>query len=178
MYIPQVASVVGRAELVSALFFFLAFLVYVGAASSSNVSVGWMKLAVSITLAACSMLAKEPGITVLGLCVVYDVLKHWTLVWGFGRHSNPMQNDSIKDNESTLSNCIKDSIQLAHLRKRIGRLIEYSNTYAEPVCIVIGVLIVSGVLLMWFRMSMNFGTDPIFKPEEMRAAFHEDRLVR
>ncbi len=48
----------------------------------------------------------------------------------------------------------------------------------QPICIVIGALIVSGVLLMWFRMSMNYGTDPIFKPEEMRAAFHEDRLVR
>lgn len=35
-----------------------------------------------------------------------------------------------------------------------------------------------GMLLMWFRMSMNFGSEPIFKPEEMRAAFHEDRVVR
>ena len=31
---------------------------------------------------------------------------------------------------------------------------------------------------MAFRLAMNYGTQPIFKPEELRAAFHHDQLVR
>lgn len=31
---------------------------------------------------------------------------------------------------------------------------------------------------MWFRIAMNQGGDPIFKPDEMRAAFHPNRTVR
>ena len=37
---------------------------------------------------------------------------------------------------------------------------------------------VSGGLLAWFRMSMNYDSQPIFKPYEMQAAFHPDRSVR
>jgi len=41
-----------------------------------------------------------------------------------------------------------------------------------------GVLLLSGALLAWLRMSMNYGSKPIFKTEEMRAAFHPDSFVQ
>ena len=41
-----------------------------------------------------------------------------------------------------------------------------------------GCLVLAGGMMMWFRITMNQGSDPIFKPEEMRAAFHSNRLVR
>ena len=41
-----------------------------------------------------------------------------------------------------------------------------------------GVLLLSGALLAWLRMSMNYGSKPIFKSEEMRAAFHPDSFVQ
>lgn len=40
------------------------------------------------------------------------------------------------------------------------------------------VLTVTGLLLLWFRISMNYGSDPIFKSEELKAAFHPNRSVR
>jgi len=40
------------------------------------------------------------------------------------------------------------------------------------------VLTVAGLLLLWFRISMNYGSDPIFKSEELKAAFHPNRSVR
>lgn len=40
---------------------------------------------------------------------------------------------------------------------------------------ILGVL---GYGLLWFRLSMNYDSEPIFKPEEMRAAFHPNRTVR
>ena len=36
----------------------------------------------------------------------------------------------------------------------------------------------TGVVIMWIRISLNAGGEPIFKKEEMRAAFHPDRSVR
>ena len=40
------------------------------------------------------------------------------------------------------------------------------------------VLMVSGLLLLWFHISMNYNSDPIFKSEELKAAFHPNRSVR
>lgn len=31
---------------------------------------------------------------------------------------------------------------------------------------------------MWFRLSMNYNSQPIFKEEELRAVFHPNRSVR
>ena len=42
----------------------------------------------------------------------------------------------------------------------------------------VGCLLVTGVSLVWFRMGMNYGSQPIFKPYEMLAAFHPERSVR
>lgn len=45
-------------------------------------------------------------------------------------------------------------------------------------CVEIGVLVISGVGLMWFRLSMNYNSQPIFKEDELRAVFHPNRSVR
>lgn len=41
-----------------------------------------------------------------------------------------------------------------------------------------GILVVCGLVLVCFRMSMNYGSQPVFKPYEMRAAYHPDIDVR
>ncbi|XP_036921692.1 protein O-mannosyl-transferase TMTC4 isoform X4 [Sturnira hondurensis] len=71
-----VAGVVGRADLLGALFFLLSFLGYCKAFRESNkegpYSTFWVLL--SILLGAMAMLCKEQGITVLGLNAVFDIL--------------------------------------------------------------------------------------------------------
>ncbi|XP_059129146.1 protein O-mannosyl-transferase TMTC4 isoform X2 [Peromyscus eremicus] len=72
-----VAGVVGRADLLCALFFLLSFLGYCQAFKESNKegthsSTFWVLL--SIFLGAMAMLCKEQGITVLGLNAVFDIL--------------------------------------------------------------------------------------------------------
>ncbi|XP_045042617.1 protein O-mannosyl-transferase TMTC4 isoform X3 [Desmodus rotundus] len=71
-----VAGVVGRADLLGALFFLLSFLGYCKAFRESNKegahSTFWVLL--SILLGAMAMLCKEQGITVLGLNAVFDIL--------------------------------------------------------------------------------------------------------
>ncbi|XP_035149349.1 protein O-mannosyl-transferase TMTC4 isoform X11 [Callithrix jacchus] len=72
-----VAGVVGRADLLCALFFLLSFLGYCKAFREStkegtHSSTFWVLL--SIFLGAVAMLCKEQGITVLGLNAVFDIL--------------------------------------------------------------------------------------------------------
>lgn len=70
-----VAGIVGRADLLCALFVILSFLGYSKAQIKINkeehTSVSWVLF--SIVLAAIAMLCKEQGITVLGLNAVFDV---------------------------------------------------------------------------------------------------------
>lgn len=94
---PQVANIVGRAELLSAVLFLLSLLSYhrclnqtqqvsnsnlskfrggplssdVGAPDNNNYSLLW--LLCTVFLGVVSMLCKEQGVTVLGVCIAYDL---------------------------------------------------------------------------------------------------------
>uniref|UniRef100_A0A7N8Y5B5 dolichyl-phosphate-mannose--protein mannosyltransferase n=1 Tax=Mastacembelus armatus TaxID=205130 RepID=A0A7N8Y5B5_9TELE len=73
----KVAGIVGRADLLCALFFQLSFLTYCkafnrGTDGNDRFSVHWVM--VSLLLCAAAMLCKEQGITVLGINAAFDVL--------------------------------------------------------------------------------------------------------
>uniref|UniRef100_A0A3P8UZS6 dolichyl-phosphate-mannose--protein mannosyltransferase n=1 Tax=Cynoglossus semilaevis TaxID=244447 RepID=A0A3P8UZS6_CYNSE len=69
----SVAGIVGRADLLCALFFQLSFLAYCRAFNrGEKFSVQWVM--VSLLLCAAAMLCKEQGITVLGVNAAFDVL--------------------------------------------------------------------------------------------------------
>uniref|UniRef100_A0AAQ5YQD6 dolichyl-phosphate-mannose--protein mannosyltransferase n=1 Tax=Amphiprion ocellaris TaxID=80972 RepID=A0AAQ5YQD6_AMPOC len=69
----KVAGIVGRADLLCALFFQLSFLTYCKAFNKDDrFSVQWV--VVSLLLCAAAMLCKEQGITVLGVNAAFDVL--------------------------------------------------------------------------------------------------------
>uniref|UniRef100_A0A671U5K7 dolichyl-phosphate-mannose--protein mannosyltransferase n=1 Tax=Sparus aurata TaxID=8175 RepID=A0A671U5K7_SPAAU len=68
----KVAGIVGRADLLCALFFQLSFLTYCKAFNRGRFSVHWV--VVSLLLCAAAMLCKEQGITVLGVNAAFDVL--------------------------------------------------------------------------------------------------------
>lgn len=92
----QVAGIVGRAELMSALCFFLTMLCY---ARTCDEDSNWFKVAcwliLTIILVGCALLFKEQGITAVvygqqnfynayftpsyimqGVCIIYDILLH------------------------------------------------------------------------------------------------------
>lgn len=84
VHTENVSAVVGRADLLCALFFVLSFLCFVRSCSTSspcseaslqyNVRSSCLWLLGSAMLAIISMLCKEPGITVIGVCFVYDAI--------------------------------------------------------------------------------------------------------
>uniref|UniRef100_A0A1A8JAR8 dolichyl-phosphate-mannose--protein mannosyltransferase n=2 Tax=Nothobranchius kuhntae TaxID=321403 RepID=A0A1A8JAR8_NOTKU len=77
VHTESVAGIVGRADLLCALFFQLSFLTYCrafnkGCDRDDSFSVKWV--VVSLVLCAAAMLCKEQGITVLGVNAAFDVL--------------------------------------------------------------------------------------------------------
>ncbi|XP_064614962.1 protein O-mannosyl-transferase TMTC4-like [Liolophura sinensis] len=80
IHVESVAGVVGRADLLCAFLFAASFLSYVKACHSGTSSVRpescspcWLLL--SMLLCSLSVLCKEQGITVIGLCSAYDIIQ-------------------------------------------------------------------------------------------------------
>ncbi|KAG8438464.1 hypothetical protein GDO86_004871, partial [Hymenochirus boettgeri] len=72
VHTEAVAGIVGRADVLSCLLFLFTFLSYIRSIDSRSFSPFFLML--SLVLGACAMLVKETGITVFGVCLVYDLL--------------------------------------------------------------------------------------------------------
>uniref|UniRef100_A0A8B9GSK2 Protein O-mannosyl-transferase TMTC3 n=1 Tax=Astyanax mexicanus TaxID=7994 RepID=A0A8B9GSK2_ASTMX len=68
----QVTGVVGRAELLSSIFLLAAFLAYTKSKGPDHAIV-WTPIILTVFLVAVATLCKEQGITVIGICCVYEV---------------------------------------------------------------------------------------------------------
>ena len=85
VHTESVAGVVGRADILACLFFLLAFRCYATYCKfrdkevldgQDEVTVRWRHLVGVAVFAACALLSKEQGVTVLAVCVIYDVFIH------------------------------------------------------------------------------------------------------
>nr|XP_019955548.1 PREDICTED: transmembrane and TPR repeat-containing protein 1 isoform X2 [Paralichthys olivaceus] len=80
VHTEAVSGVVGRADVLACLLFLLTFLSYVRSVGvcvsedSLPSTMSALSLIVSLLLGTCAMLIKETGITVFGVCVIYDAL--------------------------------------------------------------------------------------------------------
>lgn len=75
IHTEAVSNIVGRAEVLSALFFFLSLILFLKSTSQNDNSIRW--LLVSFACSTCALLAKEQGITVLPICVASRILQLW-----------------------------------------------------------------------------------------------------
>lgn len=73
IHTEAVTGVVGRAETLSSVFFLAAFMFYTKSAKRKR-STGWRPLIISMISVATAMLCKEQGITVTGICAVYELI--------------------------------------------------------------------------------------------------------
>ncbi|XP_064200587.1 protein O-mannosyl-transferase TMTC1-like [Anguilla rostrata] len=84
IHTEAVSGIVGRADVLACMLFLLAFLSYIRSVGegysgeSAPPTVSSWSLLLSLLLGTCAMLVKETGITVFGVCVLYDglVLSH------------------------------------------------------------------------------------------------------
>ncbi|MCJ8734461.1 hypothetical protein PDJAM_G00235700 [Pangasius djambal] len=72
IHTEAVTGVVGRAELLSSIFLLAAFLAYTKSKGADR-SIVWTPIVVTVFLVAVATLCKEQGITVIGICCVYEV---------------------------------------------------------------------------------------------------------
>ncbi|XP_074660010.1 protein O-mannosyl-transferase TMTC3-like isoform X2 [Tubulanus polymorphus] len=77
IHTEAVTGVVGRAEALSSVFFLAAFMCYAqktrGRTKSGKTYTRWKYLCLTVILVTIAMLCKEQGITVIGVCCVYEV---------------------------------------------------------------------------------------------------------
>ena len=92
IHTEAVTGVVGRAEILSALFYVTGFLIYLKTESlDKSPAVRWICLFVSIIFAFISMLCKEQGITILGIFLIDQLLK-WTCNY---MHNNTLYKGTV-----------------------------------------------------------------------------------
>ncbi|KAL7043207.1 hypothetical protein ACKWTF_001427 [Chironomus riparius] len=72
IHTEAVTGVVGRAEILSSAFFLAAFIFYVKATRRKK-STGWMYLIPTVLAVSAAMLCKEQGITICGVCAIYEI---------------------------------------------------------------------------------------------------------
>ncbi|KAK2149545.1 hypothetical protein LSH36_447g03000 [Paralvinella palmiformis] len=72
VHTEAITGVVGRAELLSSIFYLLALMSY-SKCTGYRSNTAWLPLCITVALVTVAMLCKEQGITVIGVCCVYEV---------------------------------------------------------------------------------------------------------
>ncbi|XP_078614416.1 protein O-mannosyl-transferase TMTC4-like [Branchiostoma floridae x Branchiostoma japonicum] len=162
VHTESVAGVVGRAELLCALFFFSAFLCYVRSCHEGtqdpqccpeSFSVRW--LAASVVLCAASVLCKEQGITAIGVCSAYDILILCQL-----------------DPKVFLSKLLAAEKLLQFVKKQ-GLPVWVRSLLLRQLF-----LVATGAAIMTARWWVMGSTPPAFQPVDNPAAFSKDLSTR
>ncbi|XP_071455403.1 protein O-mannosyl-transferase TMTC4-like [Hetaerina americana] len=166
IHAEAVAGIVGRADLLCALFFLLSFLAYCQAVDKSSCPPGqsipngsssnvW--LFVSMLLCSVSMFCKEQGITVIGLCSVYDVI-----------------GSSQLDLASIIEKNHKGKNGSVHLRRNPPRKIQRWH----PILVRHLLLLLTGIGLLTFRWKVMASSPPVFHPVDNPASFSDSILTQ
>ncbi|VDI71048.1 Hypothetical predicted protein, partial [Mytilus galloprovincialis] len=162
VHTESVAAVVGRADLLCALFFILSFLCYVKACLKdvddeslyrpSTASILW--LIVSMLLCALSVMCKEQGITVIGIISAYDILIicKIDLLETIGFKS---QTETIKADEQEFVKPWKKCLLFRHI-----------------------ILLISGLIILTTRWRIMGSTTPTFQVFDNPHSFVNGSLYR
>nr|XP_042899356.1 protein O-mannosyl-transferase TMTC1 [Parasteatoda tepidariorum] len=147
VHTEAVSSVVGRADVLCCVLYLSSLI-----ACSKNTLL-WQS--VSLLCAGLALIAKEQGITVLGVCLVYQLLML-------------IERNFISDNSS-------DEVEEEEDEERKSLPLDNTSVF----CIVgrIFILIFGMISLVYFRLSIN-GTLPIFSEEDNPAAFAQSWITR
>ncbi|KAL4232631.1 Protein O-mannosyl-transferase tmtc2 [Mactra antiquata] len=74
IHAEAVTGIVGRADVLAALFYLLSFIAYSRSMNVNQDQTYHVPFVISMIMAGIAMLCKETGVTAIGLCVVYDVI--------------------------------------------------------------------------------------------------------
>lgn len=203
----QVANIVGRTELLSGIFFLLSLLSYQCCLSlyhkpnskketnkhprqepSINseqlqhiapTNFSWLWLMCSILLAAISMLCKEQGITVLGVCIAYDlfvacgkdvweffvILKQAVVDMGWSREDISKKRSVVYISKLLFMRIyVPASLSLPLSPHRL-------SLWQKSFLVRFIIVIFSSVSLLFLRLRLNGGDPPLFVESDNPASF-------
>uniref|UniRef100_T1J4V1 dolichyl-phosphate-mannose--protein mannosyltransferase n=1 Tax=Strigamia maritima TaxID=126957 RepID=T1J4V1_STRMM len=171
VHTESVAGVVGRADLLCALFFFLAFLVYARACQTSGCcrpsTFSLPFVLVSLLLCGASMLCKEQGVTVIGLCSAYDIIiicrvdfiellkPHSLISSDYGKWSPPQSPEHHKLSEVSLLTCSFGFLQ----------------DWVKPLVLRHVILLTAAVVMISARWHLMGSSPPTFQEVDNPASF-------
>lgn len=165
IHTETVAGVVGRADLLCTIFSFLSFLVYCNSLKSDSPIKTITTMTFSGALAGVGMLCKEQGITIIGVCCIYDLLIV-TRTHPFDFLSN-LNLIKINLHSSKISSYNRTSMSLTTFAKK-----------HQLVLVRHIMLLLAGSLLLYFRCwIMNF-TQPVFREIDNPHSFAESFIER
>uniref|UniRef100_A0A8C1UYA6 dolichyl-phosphate-mannose--protein mannosyltransferase n=1 Tax=Cyprinus carpio TaxID=7962 RepID=A0A8C1UYA6_CYPCA len=157
-----VSGIVGRADVLASVLFLLSFLSYIRSVSASRMAdefpptVSVLSLALSLLLGTCAMLVKETGVTVFGVCVLYDFLVLCLM-------------ESLNDCHIWL--CFH-SRHLSH--SRLKELVRISSPFVKRACVIS----LHVTVIMFFRLWLMGGSMPLFSEQDNPASFSPYLLTR
>lgn len=159
VHVEAVSGIVGRADILAAITFFSSIIFY--SKAMANKSLNYMCLLTMVILSATSMLFKENGVTVLGFCIVYEIISYFTV-----------------------NKTLRNEINNEHLEKKkfIDKTTNISLRYQKLSIFDSGIrivcLLVSILLLLYERWAVMEGSKPQFKPTDNPASFSEDFFTK
>ncbi|XP_076281504.1 protein O-mannosyl-transferase Tmtc4 [Lasioglossum baleicum] len=152
IHAEAVSGIVGRAELLCALFMWLSILLYHQSINASRLFYRWCSMCGCIASIATAMLCKETGITAIGICSIYDLIVV----------NKIFPSDVIRFMKTKFSYVeTKEFIKLK--QKLITRL---------------SILLVSGLLLIVLRFSVMGFKAPTFQSVDNPASFMDNIFLR
>ena len=191
----------GRAELLSAVFSFLAFLCFTSACARAQRSARskkrFLAVAAACTFFALSTLAKETGFTVLGALWAYDLLHNGDLLGrlraacgcccGGGRGSVPkLDADSAKFGEDSFvasrDKCVGDSVSIgsdaAGASERISPACSDGTAFGRAFLSRHVPLLLSAAMYLTLRRKLSHRFSPEISPRDNHLALEPEWLTR
>uniref|UniRef100_A0A8C1Q765 dolichyl-phosphate-mannose--protein mannosyltransferase n=1 Tax=Cyprinus carpio TaxID=7962 RepID=A0A8C1Q765_CYPCA len=150
VHTESVAGIVGRADLLCALFFQLSFLVYCKAFQGGDKKFPVLWIFSSILLCAVAMLCKEQGITVLGVNAAFDILMV----------------------------CNLDIYELAHRLLSRRKSADIGGLVSSGLLMRLALLFLGGSFLLYARWRIMGTGPPSFTEVDNPASFAENVILR
>nr|CAD7441523.1 unnamed protein product [Timema bartmani] len=173
-----VAGVVGRADLLCALLYFLSFLVYCSALSIKGSFHHSSLVILSMVLAALAMLAKEQGITVIGLCSAYDIIIASRI------HPSSMSSFLYKNICIPFSKKRRKSVNGSWENGSVNNRVSCSDegevelATLRPLVLRHFAMLMTGIVVLLLRWRVMGSIPPTFQTVDNPASFSDNFLIR
>uniref|UniRef100_A0AAR2LID9 dolichyl-phosphate-mannose--protein mannosyltransferase n=1 Tax=Pygocentrus nattereri TaxID=42514 RepID=A0AAR2LID9_PYGNA len=198
IHTEAVSGIVGRADVLASMLFLLAFLSYIRSVSGCDTAdsfpstVSPCSLGLSLFLGTCAMLVKETGVTVFGVCILYDslvlcckpFLSYVYAVCVFCKspcavcYHVEFRTGIIRVTwQGVALNCLISLFQrcFRHLsRSKLKELIRIARPFIKRACVVS----VYVLLILSARLWLMGGSMPLFSEQDNPASFSPFLLTR